>query len=245
MRLSLYLPKKINLAFLLLLFHALCYGQANTTDISTYDKAKPYLTVRIYSDAGIAQKGGVENMVSRVDLRGTTTVLMLDMPGGFSPLFKTDFEKWNKPADEVFKAALANVGSQKVEKVIKIFDNDIYKTEFNFLGNEDYAASYALNLEVNMPELVGEWGSVIVIPNKGFAAICTISKAKPLDFVKFIQRLKPITDKSFAEHQVPVSKEFFWYYKGVFTPVSVLEDGKGNINVIAPLGLGELMSVKK
>ncbi|TFF33804.1 hypothetical protein [Mucilaginibacter psychrotolerans] len=243
MTLSLH-AKKFNLVLLLLLFGSVCFGQANSVDISTYDKAKPYLTVRIYSDASVAQKGGIGKMVSRVDLEGTTTVLMLDMPGGFSPLFKTDFEKWNKPADEVFKDALANVGSQKVEKVTKIFDGDIYKTEFNFLGNEDYAASYALNLQANGPELVGEWGSVIVIPNRGFAAICTISKAKPVDFVKFIQRIKPVTDKSFAEHEVPVSNGFYWYYKGKFTLIQVLTDDKGNINVVAPLGLGKLMSVK-
>lgn len=243
MPLSLH-AKKINLVVLLLLFDSFCFGQTNSIDISTYDKAKPYLTVRIYSDASVAQKGGVGKMVSRVDLEGATTVLMLDMPGGFSPLFKTDFEKWNKPADEVFKDALANVGSQKVEKITKIFDGDIYKTEFNFLANDDYAASYALNLAANAPDLVGEWGSVIVIPNRGFAAICTISKAKPVDFVKFIQRIKPVTDKSFAEHKVPVSNGFYWYYKGKFTLVQVFTDDKGNINVVAPLGLGELMSVK-
>jgi hypothetical protein len=236
--------KKLNLVILLLLFGSFCFGQTNSVDISTYDKAKPYLTVRIYSDASVAQKGGVGKMVSRVDLEETTTVLMLDMPGGFSPLFKADFEKWNKPADDLFKDALANVGSQRVEKITKIFDGDIYKTEFNFLANDNYAASYALNLQANAPELVGEWGSVIVVPNRGFAAICTISKAKPVDFVKFIQRIKPITDKSFAEHEVPVSNGFYWYYKGKFTLIQVLTDDKGNINVVAPLGLGELMSVK-
>lgn len=243
--LSQYFSKKINLLFTLLLYGLTCWAQTSKVDLNDYEKVKPYLSIRIYNDASIAQKGGVGNMVSRVDLDGTMTVLMLDLPEAFAPLFKTNFEKWNKSAGEVFKVAELNVRNKKVEKMTREFDIDGNKIEFNFLGNEDYAASYALNLETNMPELVGEWGSIVVIPNKGLVAICKISKAKPLDFVKFIERIKPLTDQSFAQHQVPVSKNFFWYYKGEFTLVKVLTNDSGNINVIAPLGLGELMSEKK
>lgn len=237
--------KKLNLVFAVLLFSLTCFGQTSGTNLDDYEKVKPLLRVRIYSDASVAQKGGVDGLMSRVDLKGTTTLLMIDQGEGFAPLFKADFEKWNKPAEDVFKAAMANASGEKVEKVIKNFEVDGNQIEFIFLTNEDHAASYALGLADNSPELLGEWGSVMVIPNKGMAVLCKISKDKPLDFVKFIQSIKPISDKYFAEHQVPVSKEFFWYYKGKFTLMSVVTADDGSINVIAPLGLGELMSVKQ
>jgi hypothetical protein len=116
---------------------------------------------------------------------------------------------------------------------------------FIFLGNEDYAASFVLDLANNSPEFVGSLGSVIAIPNKGLVNICAISKEKPLDFVNFIQFFKKPVEKFYAQHQQSISKDFFWYYKGKFTKINVLEDNNGNVNVISPMGLTALMSEKK
>jgi uncharacterized protein YtpQ (UPF0354 family) len=183
-------------------------------------------------------------LVYRDDLEGTKTLLMLDLPQAFTPVSKKVFELWNKGTEEVFKVAVENAGKQKMESVTKTFDIDGASVEFNFLENEDYAASYALALSVNSPGLVGEWGSVVVIPNKGLVSVCKITKLKPVDFVKFIQRMKPLVEQYYTNNQNPVSKDFFWYYDGKFTRINVMKDDKGNINVIAPLGLSKLMTEK-
>ena len=206
---------------------------------------KSKLSLRIYPDEVLVQKGGTDDLVFIIDLPGTKTLLMLDLPNIFVPVQKREFDKWGITVQDAFRIAYENVAKQKIENVTKVFDVDGAKVEFNFLGNEDYAASYALNIATNKPELVGGWGSVVVMPNKGLVVICKISPARPVEFVKFIQRIKPLTDKSYVGHQSPVSKDFFWYYKGKFTTILVNENANGDINVIAPLGLGELMSVKK
>ena len=214
-------------------------------DPENYETVKTYLSLRIYNAQAVNQRGGIEQLVARRDLDGTFTLLMLDLPGAFTAVQKSVFALWKKDNAEVFKVAQANINKQTVEKVTQQVDIDGSKIEISFLGNEDYAASYALDMLHNSPELVGEWGSIVAIPNKGLVDICKISKAKPLDFVKFIQRTKALVEKSFREHPQPISDDYFWYYKGTFTKVTVLTQPNGSINVISPFGLTELMTEKK
>lgn len=181
----------------------------------------------------------------KTDLEDTYSLLMLDLPNTFTPVSRAIFDLWKKDISEVFKVAQQNVNKQDVQKVIKNIDVEGTKIEMIFLGNEDYAASYALDLEINSPELIGEWGSVVVMPNKGLVNVCKINKKKPVDFVKFIQTIKPLTDKSYSEHPQKISNQFYWYYKGAFTKINVFIDTKGNINVVSPFGLTELMTQKK
>lgn len=213
-------------------------------DVENYETIKRYLSVRIYPSEFINERGGASSFIVRSDLEGTYTLLMLDLPNAFTPVQKQMFDAWKKDTAEVFKIAISNIGTQQIEKVTKTITYDKINIEISFLGNEDYAASYALDLLNNSPELVGEWGSVLAIPNKGLVNVCKISKQRPVDFVKFIQMTKPLIEKSYLEHQQPVSDQFFWYFKNKFTRIEVLVDDNGNINVISPAGLTALMTEK-
>jgi hypothetical protein len=214
-------------------------------DPKNYETIKKYLSLRIYPVETIRQRGGVSSFIARKDLEGTYTLLMLDLPGAFTAVQIQVFSLWGKDTFEVFKIAQDNVNKQQIKKVTQKFDIDRTNVEISFLGNEDYAASYALDLLNNSPDLVGEWGSAVAIPNKGLVDICKISKDKPLDFVKFIQRLKPSVEQSYQEHEQPISDQFFWYYQGHYTRIPVITQTNGNINVIPPFGLTSLMTEKK
>ena len=213
-------------------------------DPENYETIKKYLSIRIYPKETVNQRGGTASLVVKTDIEGTFTLLMLDLPGAFTTVQKQIFDLWKKDTSEVFIIAQQNINKQQIEKVTQKFDIDGTNVEITFLGNEDYAASYALDLINNSPELVGEWGSVVALPNKGLVNICKISEDKPLDFVKFIQRTKPLIEKSYNEHPQQISNQYFWYYKGKFTRINVLTDAKGNINVISPSGLTALMTEK-
>jgi hypothetical protein len=213
-------------------------------DVNNFETIKEYLSIRIYPAEFIQQRGGAASFVNRSDLEGTYSMLMLDLPGAFTPVQKQVFNLWKKDSAQVFQLAQANVNKQAIEKVTRNIDVDGTTIEMSFLGNEDYAASYALDLIHNSPELVGDWGCAVAIPNKGLVNLCKISKAKPVDFVKFIQRTKALIEKSYQEHPNAISDQYFWYYKGKFTRISVSTDAKGNINVLSPAGLTELMIEK-
>lgn len=221
------------------------FDEQKKIDPENYETIKKYLGLRIYPAELVNQRGGTAPLVARTDLENTYTLLMLDLPGAFTPVLKEMFASWKKDTAEVFKAAQTNINRQEIEKVTQEFDIDGAKIEISFLGNEDYAASYALDLVNNSPQMVGEWGSVVAMPNKGIVDICKISKDKPLDFIKFIQRMKPRIEQSYQEHEQPISDQFFWYYKGRFTRISVVTQPDGRLNVISPLGLSELMTEKR
>lgn len=212
----------------------------NPKDFNTVAK---YLSLRIYPKIFIDESKQANDLVLRADIEGTYTMLMLDLPNAFTPVPKEVTKLWDKKESELFELAQKNINQQQIQKISKDIDVDGNMIEINFLGNEDYAASYALDLMNNAPEFVGEWGCVIAIPNKGLVNICKISKEKPIDFVKFIQKTKAIIEQYYTQHQQPISPDFFWYYKGKFTKIMVTEV-QGQINVIAPMGLSELMAKK-
>jgi hypothetical protein len=213
-------------------------------DPANYETVKQYLSLRIYPKQTVVARGGIGNLIVKADLEDTYTVLMLDLPDAFTPIQKEMFDEWKKDTAEVFKIAQDNVNKQQIEKVTQTFDIDGTNVEISFLGNEDYAASFALALIHNSPELVGEWGSVVAIPNKGLVNVCKITKDKPLDFVKFIQRTKPLVEKAFMQHEQPISPDYFWYYQGRFAKIMILTNANGGIQVISPFGLTALMTPK-
>lgn len=211
-------------------------------DPDKFETITKYLSIRIYPVETVEERGGAASVVSREDLEGTYSLLMLDLPGAFVPVQKKVFDGWKKNNEEVFAIAQANINKQRIDKVTNQFDIEGSKIEISFLGNEDYAASYALDLPTNSPEFVGAWGSAIAIPTKGLVNICKISKEKPVDFVKFIQYTKHAIDQAYQGHPQPISDQYFWYYKGKFTRIKVITNPDGGINVISPAGLTELMT---
>jgi len=213
-------------------------------DPSKFETLVDYFSIRIYKESFITQNGGTDNLVVKKHLDGTLSLLMLDLPSAFTPIQKNMFDLWNKTVDEVFDIAQRNVNKQEFVKATQVIDVNDQKIEVCFIENEDYGASIALDLENNAPEFVGEWGSVVAIPNKGIVNIHKISKSNPLNFVLYIQRLKPLVEKFFYEHTQPISTEFYWYYEGEFTKIHVVESS-GEFNVVSPMGLTELITEKE
>ncbi|RYY84006.1 MAG: hypothetical protein EOO15_20255 [Chitinophagaceae bacterium] len=216
-----------------------------TLDLGSFAAARQYLALRIYPAQTVEGTALKENSLTRRDLEGTYTVVMLDLPDVFTNLRRNDFEKWKTSEEAVFAAATENVARQQMQKVSEEFDVDSSKIRISFLEEENYAASYVLNLERNQPDLVGAWGTVVAIPNKGFALMCRVDPYRPVDFVKFIQATYGQMMKSYQEHPQPVSDRYFWYYKGKFTPITVTMSGASGLQVLAPMGLSELMTKKK
>ncbi len=210
-------------------------------DPNNFESLVDYISIRIYQEAYITQNGGTDNLVVKRDLEGTLSLLMLDLPSTFTPIQKEMFDLWNKTVDEVFEIGQRNVNKQEFIKATESIDINGQKIAIHFIENEDYGASLALDLATNAPEFVGEWGSVVAIPNKGIVNICKVSRDKPLDFMLFIQSFKPVVEQFHNQHPQPVSTDFYWYYNGAFTKINLVENN-GQWNVISPMGLTELMT---
>ena len=210
-------------------------------DPNKFETLVDYFSIRIYQESFVTQNGDIDNLIIKKDLEGTLSLLMLDLPSAFTPIQKEMFDLWGKTIDEVFKIAQKNVNKQEFVKATESIEVNGEKIDVNFIENQDYGASLALDLEVNAPEFVGEWGSVIALPNKGIINICKVSKDRPLDFILFIQKFKPVVEQFHDQHPQPISTDFYWYYNGQFTKINVVENDEG-VNVISPAGLTKLMS---
>jgi hypothetical protein len=214
-------------------------------DLYDFEKVKQYLAIRIYPKETVQLMGGKDNVICRQDLAGTYTLLMLDLPTAFSSVDRSMFAHWKQDTALVFKIAQENTNRHPVEKLTQKFAAEGGDIEISFFADDNYATSYALDLPTNAPEFIGEWGSVVAMPNKALVNICKISKERPLDFVVFIQRTKALVEKFYKQHPHPVSVDFFWYYKGVFTKIVVQETTEGQVSVVAPAGLMKFMVEKK
>ena len=217
--------------------------QQEELDPTDFASIKANLSLRVYPENFVDQNGGVDNFLVKKDLDETWTMVMLDLPSAFTPLPKDIFQLWGKTTDEVFAAAQQNVNKQTFRTATESIGEGEEQITVHFIENEDYGASLALDLLANTPEFVGEWGSVVAIPNKGIVDICKISPDRPVDFVRFIQLIQPIVRQSYEQHPQPVSTDFFWYYQGEFTRIAVVEKD-GATQVVSPQGLTELMSEK-
>src|ERR1700722_6137995 len=150
-------------------------------DPVSYKESKKYLSLRIYPKEFIAQRPGYRGLGVQTNLEDTYTLLMLDVPSAaFVPVPRKDFNLWNKNIDEVFQLAKANIDRQPVQKIKQTLDADGLTIEATTLKNDDYAASYVLDLGNNSPELLGEFGAIVAIPNKGIAHVCKIVRNKPV-----------------------------------------------------------------
>lgn len=222
------------------LFGSMDFSQS--LDFKKFDQIKEFLSIRIYPKDYFEQYLKPENSVYKVDLEETYTILMLDLPTAFTNVARKEmFDFWKKDEKELFSLAQKNVNKQVVNKLTQEFDLQGSKIEINFVDDETYAASYGLDLVNNSKDFVGELGSVVAMPNKGIINVCKITKEKPLDFVKFIQGTKALIQKFHDDHPHPVSTDFFWYYDGKFTKIDVVENPNGNVDVISPYGLTQLL----
>src|SRR5689334_16839010 len=78
-------------------------------DPSSFESVKSYLSLRIYPKELVNQRGGISSLVAKTDLEETYTLLMLDLPGAFTPVQKQIFDLWKLDTAAVFKVAQDNV----------------------------------------------------------------------------------------------------------------------------------------
>ena len=209
-------------------------------DPHSYESLKKFLSLRIYPKEFVDAHGGTAPLITRVDLENTYTVLVFDLPGGFTAVTNEMFDTWHKNIAEVFQSAQANVDSNQVARVSKTFALQDSTVEVNMLVEKNYAASYALDIAHNAPDLVGEWGCVVAMPFKGLVAVYKLNKGDRLDWTRFIRLTQPFIEKSYQEQAEPISNQYFWFYRGKFTRINTYVQ-EGIYHIAPPEGLSNLL----
>lgn len=191
-----------------------------------YESIKDKLSLRVYPAGFIHEHGDPSAFVTKTDLEGTYTVLMIDTPSAFMMVPNDDFLRWNKSTEEVFETAQRNVNKMPVETLREEVDFNGEPLTIFFIGNEDYAASHILDLAGNQPLMIGELGAIVTVPHKGLATVFRMEKPYDgdeifLNIARHIQSTIHFVQSEHAKPGQPVSDNFYWYFEGSFSKISV------------------------
>lgn len=186
-----------------------------------FEYARPLLKVLVRSLKEIP-----EHLVYRSDIPNTSTFLILDYDERFHFLGAEDIREWQIPQSELFEIALANIATEKID-IQEVLWSDQFDL-FSFFSG-DFSASYILELTKNAPFSIGRFGALVAIPTKGSAFVHPINGNTPLDFIAAFDETFITFHK---EDEVPISKQYYWFYNGDF---EVFPTVKKNGQVFAEL----------
>lgn len=207
-------------------------------NLQDYETAKKYLSIRIYPPDFFESAGGKGQFITREDIPGTVSVIMIDLPTAFMVLMRDSSLKWGKSDEMLFQEAIRNLSVQSLEEYTRDLGDSIMITA---LTNDDYAASCILD-SVRMKKYPGKYGATVSIPSKGAVLIHRMDD--PVSFVQFINITHEMVNKFNTTQQGPITTDYFWYYKGKWTKINVAYEKKA-VNVFAPLGLVEMLIEKE
>jgi hypothetical protein len=163
-------------------------------------------------------------------------VLVFDYDNKFAYLYQEMIKEWEKTIDELFEQAMENIGNEEISVVgvtlttVEETDEESVETELNdkeentededvedqdafVFMNPDFAATVLSLLEEKAPFAIGEYGSIVAIPCKGYAI------AAPINGEEVFDRLGPlsvIVNKFFSEQPGNITTDLYWYYQDEF-----------------------------
>lgn len=170
-----------------------------------FEYARPLLKVLVRSDKAIP-----EEMVYRKDIPCTSSFLILDYDERFHFLMEKDIQEWNISKTELFEIALANIGIEEID-----IQENLWADKFDLFSffSGDFSASFMLELAKNAPFAIGTFGAVVAIPTKGSAFTHPLNENTAIAFIGSFDDTFTTFHK---EDEIPVSNQYYWFYKGAF-----------------------------
>lgn len=155
----------------------------------------------------------LEKLIYRKNIPHTYTFLVLDYDGKMQYIRHEDIVEWETDIDELFAIGLKNLAKEDISiETCRWDEEDENKCGYVVLHN-DYAASFALEIERNAYLAVGEYGTLLSIPTKSAALLHPLNSNTVLEFIHAFWDLQQMF---YHENETPVSEYFYWYYRGHF-----------------------------
>lgn len=83
--------------------------QSSNLNLYDFEMAKKYLSIRVYTPDWVEGAGGKEGLITREDIPGTVSVLMIDLPKAFMALPRDSTLSWGKSDEALFQEAIKNL----------------------------------------------------------------------------------------------------------------------------------------
>lgn len=226
-------------------FTAIAALQAAIGDVEvpkTFEEARPRLRVRIHPDGYLADAGLTpEEVVHRVDLPGTRTILILDGEETALVVPRADVLRWGQEPENVLAVAFANTRralEEDVEVTAREFEG--IGTLRVLTGKSFYAASAVLGLE-DWPELLGKHGAIVAVPWRHGAFVYPFEDARVRTVVPALHRY---VARIVEGTKGPIGAGLWWRRPdGVFEAIDVrASGGDGGIEVVPPAEMARILS---
>lgn len=187
--------------------------------IDDYSKIKKYLTVRVYpSDYS---SGNHEFVHYKHEIQGFNTVLTLDLPSTVFSIKKNQIKKWNIDKEELFNTGFENTFKKyPVDRSRGEVDKEVFVEILN--GENLFVATQIYNLS-NYKNILGEYGSLMIVPNRHTVMIFPINDHKVL---QAMSKLGLIATKMFEEGPGSITPNLYWYQDNNFTNIPYELDEK-------------------
>lgn len=183
--------------------------------LADFERAKEFLTVRLQSITSYQDepyKSNLKELVFKVDIPETYSLLALDLPTRFHILTIKEIKEWGLDKETLFEISHNNL-LQNIESIL-VQNHEWDGAVFYTLFDRNYSASYCIDFANNCDSLIGKKGSLVSFPSKGSVFVHPVT-----DIMQFNVGYKYIVDKTntfFNDEWGPISRNIYWFYKNKF-----------------------------
>lgn len=200
--------------------------------LDRFEKAYPYLAVRIYP-AEIIHAFQEEDLIVRYDIEGLPSILVLDLPDSVECVLRSDIASWEKSDEELFEIGLKNLREKYKREWERGPHHFLQITE-----NDNFVTTEALLLERNKA-CMGAFGCIFSLPERDLLLCAPISS--DIDLEVCLQRMIPLCNELYdAAGELKLSDQIFWHYQNQNQKLYTIYS-TGRLKYVLPQELEELV----
>lgn len=174
--------------------------------IGDFMQVKGMLLVRLMSDASVPADFP---LISRVDLPGTLSFLVFDLPSTVRSVRRDEAAVWGRSTEELFAVALENVRRTVLPDITRQELKDDQQAVI-LTGESFFVASHALLIE-DHPECLGTHGALVAVPHRHCMITYPINGA---EVVKVVDVMGIVALGMEREGPGSISPKLYWYHRG-------------------------------
>lgn len=179
--------------------------EMSSIPMDNFDAVRDHLAIRLYP-LDFLDPESFDRLVTREDIPGIRTTLVLDSPHAVSTISRDAATIWNQSDAALFEQALKNL-TQQVEVVdhVEVLGEEGLRLSL-LSGSNFLASSHALSLH-QRPNWIGRAGTLVGIPTGSCLIGLPIDKRQAL---VAIQYLIPLIAKACMDGPNSVSHRLYW-----------------------------------
>lgn len=179
-----------------------------------YENACQYLKILVKNERHVS-KMMKENMIYTQHFPGTLSFLVFNYNQQFVFLDSRQIKNWGKSKTELMEQALYNLSKEEVYISYAEFESGATRGKIHNIGSPKYSAARMIELEKNLPEVIGEGGTVFIIPCNEMAFATPLNDRENfLDILRYMMRF---AKNVYDNEPSPITFDVFHYYDGEVT----------------------------